>query len=41
MSRDFTDINVDSDVEIARRKSFIARMEQKLELKEAHDTGRN
>ena len=37
MSRDFTDNNkdVDSDAQVARRQSFISRMERKLQAKSA------
>ena len=38
MSRNFTDTtnDVDADTQSARRKSFIARMERKLELKQSN-----
>lgn len=37
MSRDFTDNNQDinSDAEVARRRSFLSRMERKFELKKS------
>jgi len=42
MSRDFTDNNkdIDSEAEVARRRSFIRRMEEKLAYKEALQGGR-
>lgn len=37
MSRDFLDHNkdIDSEAEVARRRSFIRRMERKLEYKQS------
>ncbi|HEX8182920.1 MAG TPA: hypothetical protein VF575_04960 [Candidatus Saccharimonadales bacterium] len=42
MSRGFYDNNkdIDSDAETARRRSFIERMERKLEMKESIFDGR-